>query len=78
VLYHKRPGIPLYRILLLYHRHRNTLIEINGGLVYDGYLDVARRFLFNPHDDPRRPRHQPSERAEMQSIEAGLGTALRI
>lgn len=78
VLHHKRPGIPWYRIPLLYRRHRNTLIEINGGLVYDGYLDVARRFLLNPHDDPRHPRRQLSERGEMQLSEAGLETALRI
>ena len=27
----------------------------NGGLVYDGYLDVARRFLISAHDDPVHP-----------------------
>ncbi len=41
------------RIPFLYRRHRNALIDTNGGLVYDGYLDVARRFLLKPHDDPR-------------------------
>ncbi|MBP1872547.1 hypothetical protein LPJGGPFB_04443 [Ensifer adhaerens] len=58
VLHHKRPGVPWYRIPLLYRRDRDALIAVNGGLVYDGYLDVARRFLFRPHDDPRHPLHR--------------------
>ncbi len=33
-----------------YKANRARLIEANGGLVYDGYLEVARRFLFTPHD----------------------------
>ncbi len=44
-----------------FHRYRDALIEINGGLVYDGYLDVARRFLLKPHDAPRHPRHTQSD-----------------
>ncbi|CAN7710245.1 fatty acid desaturase [Rhizobium sp. LjRoot258] len=58
VLHHKRPEVPWYRIPLLYRRHRNALIDTNGGLVYDGYLDIARRFLLKPHDDPRHPQHR--------------------
>ncbi len=57
VLHHKRPGIPWYRIPRLYRRDRNLLVSLNGGLVYDGYLDVARRYLLTAHDDPRHPRH---------------------
>ena len=30
------------------------LIE-NGGLVYKTYFDVARRYLFRPHDALRHP-----------------------
>ncbi|WDZ79793.1 fatty acid desaturase (plasmid) [Ensifer adhaerens] len=57
VLHHQRPGVPWYQIPALYRRHRNVLLTINGGLVYRGYLDVARRFLLKPHDDPRHPQH---------------------
>lgn len=66
VLHHKRPAVPWYRIPQLYRRHRSALIETNGGLVYDGYLDVARRYLLNPHDNPRHPlhRHSASEFAD--------------
>ncbi|ANL31863.1 fatty acid desaturase protein (plasmid) [Rhizobium phaseoli] len=61
VLHHQRPAIPWYRIPHLYRRDRELLVEINGGLLYDGYLDVARRFLLKPHDDPRHPRHMPKD-----------------
>lgn len=58
VLHHQRPTLPWYRLPALYRRHRSALIAINGGLVYNGYLDVARRFLFSPHDNPQHPRHR--------------------
>lgn len=58
VLHHKRPGVPWYRIPILYRRHREFLVDVNGGLVYDGYGDVARRFLLKPHDDLCHPLHR--------------------
>lgn len=58
VLHHQRPALPWYRIPALYRRHRNALVAINGGLVYDGYWEIARRFFLKPHDDPRHPRHR--------------------
>jgi fatty acid desaturase len=61
VLHHQRPAIPWYRIPDLYRRHRPLLVSLNGGLVYDGYLAVARRFLLTPHDDPRHPHHTVGE-----------------
>jgi fatty acid desaturase len=54
-LHHESPGIPWYQ----YHRHyrqvRERLLRENGGLVYDTYFDVARRFLFRPHDGHMHP-----------------------
>ncbi|WP_331376096.1 fatty acid desaturase [Sinorhizobium chiapasense] len=58
VLHHKRPGVPWYHVPFLYRRHRDFLVAANGGLVYDGYWDIARRFLLQPHDDPRHPLHR--------------------
>ncbi len=73
VLHHQRPGVPWYRIPLLYRRHRQTLIAANGGLVYDGYLEVARRYLLSPHDDPRHPLHrhapEPTESRSAEPVE---------
>ncbi|MCJ7997304.1 fatty acid desaturase [Rhizobium cremeum] len=57
VLHHERPGVPWYQIPALYRRERDALVALNGGLLYDGYLDVARRYLLKPHHDPRHPQH---------------------
>ncbi|WP_083213833.1 MULTISPECIES: fatty acid desaturase [unclassified Ensifer] len=70
VLHHQRPGLPWYRVPLLYRKHRSSLLSINGGLIYDGYLDVARRYLFKPHDDPRHPRHRQPARAAVPTVRA--------
>lgn len=61
VLHHQRPAVPWYRIPQFYRRDREHLVAINGGLVYDGYFDVARRFLLKRHDDPRHPRYVPKD-----------------
>lgn len=54
-LHHERPAIPWYRYPAWYRANRDRLIAGNGGLVYDGYLDVARRYLFRPHHRPPHP-----------------------
>jgi fatty acid desaturase len=55
VVHHEHPNLPWYRIPGFYRKHRETLIAKNGGIVYDSYLDVMRRFLFRAHDDPVHP-----------------------
>ena len=55
VAHHLRRGLPWYQIPKFYRLNRAALIERNGGLVYDGYFDVARRFLLKPHDRPVHP-----------------------
>jgi fatty acid desaturase len=59
VVHHDRPGLPWYRIPAAYRAERERLIARNGGLVYRGYADVARRFLFRMHDDPVHPAERP-------------------
>jgi fatty acid desaturase len=49
VVHHDRPGLPWYRIPAFYRAHRAAIVAANGGLVYDGYADVARRYLVTPH-----------------------------
>jgi len=49
-LHHEMPGIPWYRYHAHYGTQRARLIAENGGLVYCTYFDVARRYLFRPHD----------------------------
>lgn len=55
VLHHLRQQEPWYRLPALYKADREALLARNGGLVYDGYGEVARRFLFRPHDAPLYP-----------------------
>jgi fatty acid desaturase len=54
-LHHEAPGVPWYEYPTRYRRIRERLIAENGGLVYHTYFDVARRFLFRPHDTPVHP-----------------------
>lgn len=54
-LHHELPGMPWYEYRARYRECRERLIAANGGLVYDGYGDVARRFLFRAHDTPVHP-----------------------
>ena len=53
--HHELPTLAWYEIPAWYRANRERLIKDNGGLVYDGYLDVARRYLFNPHDGLLHP-----------------------
>lgn len=55
VIHHDHPELPWYLIPGRYRERRESVLQRNGGTVYDGYLDVARRFLFSPHHDPIYP-----------------------
>jgi len=55
VAHHDRPGAPWHQLPALYARDRERLLNANGGLVYDGYGEIARRFLFRPHDRAVHP-----------------------
>ena len=53
--HHERPGLAWYRLPAWYRQERERLLRDNGGLLYHGYLDVMRRFLVVPHDQPVHP-----------------------
>ncbi len=53
--HHERPGLPWYRLPRWYRQERSRLLRDNGGLVYQGYGDVIRRYLIHPHDQPVHP-----------------------
>jgi fatty acid desaturase len=55
VLHHMRQHEPWYRLPALYRADRAALVARNGGLVYAGYGEVARRFLWRAHDKPVYP-----------------------
>jgi len=54
-LHHAKPTIPWYDLPEVYEREQASVTERNGGLVYKGYGEVARSFLFRRHDDPVHP-----------------------
>lgn len=58
VLHHLRPGIAWYDLPGLYRAHREALIARNGGLVYQSYGELFRRFFVSPHDTLLHPHHQ--------------------
>ena len=64
VVHHARPDLAWWRLPRVYARHRTAILEANGGLVYAGYADVARRFLSRPHDLQIHPAHVPSRPSE--------------
>ena len=53
--HHLRHRLPWYQLPRFYRLNRAALIKRNGGLVYHGYFDVARRYLLTPHDKPIHP-----------------------
>jgi fatty acid desaturase len=55
VAHHLRSGLPWYQLPAWYRLNRTALIARNGGLVYDSYFDVARRYLLRAHDAPLHP-----------------------
>lgn len=61
--HHERPSLAWYRLPGWYRQERERLLLRNGGLVYRGYGDVIRRFLFWPHDHPVHPFDSGNGRA---------------
>ncbi|TVV71085.1 fatty acid desaturase [Sphingomonas solaris] len=55
--HHRAPGVPWFALPAYHRRHRAALLSDNGGLVYAGYGDVARRYLFRAHDAVLHPDH---------------------
>lgn len=53
--HHAEPMMAWYKIPTWYRQNRERLVRENGGLVYDGYLDVARRFFLKGYDRPQHP-----------------------
>ncbi len=54
--HHERPGLAWYRLPNWYRQERDRLLAKNGGLVYRGYAEVARRYLLAPHDQSVHPQ----------------------
>ncbi|MBO0902744.1 fatty acid desaturase [Jiella sonneratiae] len=53
--HHAHPTLPWYRLPSWYRANRASLLDGNGGLLYQGYGDVFRRFFVAAHDRPAHP-----------------------
>ena len=47
--------MPWYALPEAYRKGRNDFLLRNGGYVFAGYLDVARRYLLKAKDSPLHP-----------------------
>jgi fatty acid desaturase len=56
-VHHKRPDLPWHALPAYWRAHRRELLRENGGLLYGGYLEIARRFWRRPIDEPVHPHH---------------------
>jgi fatty acid desaturase len=57
-VHHRRPDLPWHALPAYYRDHRRQILAENGGLLYrGGYLEIARRFLLRPIDEPAHPHH---------------------
>ncbi len=55
-VHHRRPDLPWHALPRYYQAHRDDLLNENGGLRYPGgYVEIARRFMFRPVDNPAHP-----------------------
>ena len=61
--HHRAPGLAWYRLPAFHRRHRERLVADNGGLLYRGYGEIARRFLLRSHDLPIHPDYRDGQAA---------------
>ena len=72
--HHERPGLPWYRLPAFYKAERTRLLRKNGGLVYRGYGEIARKFLFSPHDVSVHPTYSVAHAAPTPSRTSDIGS----
>lgn len=70
IVHHSRPQLAWYKIPRLYKAERDAFIRLNGGLVYNGYWEVARRYFFRMHHQPVHP-HYPDRVSVGDQARAG-------
>jgi fatty acid desaturase len=56
VAHHAAPSLPWFDLPRYYRANRADFVQRNNGLVYRGYLDVARRYLLAQHDSVAHPQ----------------------
>ena len=54
-VHHAWPELPWWKLPGRYRARRSEILSANEGLVYAGYRDVFRRYVFRPHDVATHP-----------------------
>ena len=54
-VHHNFPTLPWWRVPLVWRQHRERILAHNGGFVFRGYGEIARRWLVTPHFIPVHP-----------------------
>ena len=55
VVHHVFPTLPWWKILRVWRQHRQRIRDYNGGFVFRGYGEIARRWLVTPNFIPVHP-----------------------
>ena len=75
VVHHRWPTVPSYRLTRLYRQNRSDILAANGGLVYHGYGQVFRRYLFAQYDHPVHPAERPALGSDQAGVSYPAETA---
>jgi hypothetical protein len=54
-VHHLCPAAPWYHLPRIWREHRDHIIAGNGGFVFKGYAEIARRWLITPNFIPVHP-----------------------
>jgi fatty acid desaturase len=54
-VHHVIPAAPWYKVPCIWREHRDRIIAHNGGFVFKGYGEIARRWLVRPNFIPVHP-----------------------
>ena len=55
-VHHTFPTLPWFQVRRVWRQHRARILEHNGGYVFPGYFEVARRWLVRPVFIPVHPK----------------------
>ena len=54
-VHHSKPWLPWYRIKDSYRRDKAEILQTNGEFKFNGYSEIASKYLFKPKDSPVHP-----------------------
>jgi len=55
IVHHLKPTMPWYEIPRFYRENKSELLSLNDGFVFQGYGEIAWKYLFRPAFHPAHP-----------------------